>query len=82
MRDRSITEGILVFIESHDGEVQGTEQLTIALSTINCKGYVIKHARMLQADGEITILPSAGGRGNKTIYKRNRNQQGIARKSR
>ncbi len=78
----NIQEGILVFIENNNDEVQGTQQLTLALSTLNCKSYILRSARMLQVDGRITIIPSHGGRGKKTIYKRNRNQPGIARKPR
>ena len=72
---------ILVVLDEHDGEVQGTERLAIELGLLSNKKYVIHSTRRLAADDEISITPSCGGRGKKTIYKRNRNQPGLARKT-
>ena len=59
--------------------VIGTEQLQNITNTRR-RSYLLKCVRTLQHDGLITIIPSNGGRGHKTIYKRNRNQPGMPRK--
>lgn len=66
-------------IEQHGGTVEGTETLSLTVGTR--KWYLIECTRAMQRDGIITIIPSIGGRGRKTIYKRNRNQPGKPRKS-
>ncbi|MBI5950191.1 MAG: hypothetical protein HY865_00925 [Chloroflexi bacterium] len=71
---------IILVLEERGGEVQGTEALALALGALNCKSYIIRSARRLQSDGEITICKSCGGRGRKTTYKRNRNQPGNPRR--
>lgn len=74
------TNRIIIVLDENNGEVQGTEDLALALSLLNCKSFVVRSAKRLQATGQITICKSCGGRGKKTIYKRNRNQPGNARK--
>jgi hypothetical protein len=80
--NQTTTNRIMIVIEENNGEIQGTEQLALALASLNCKSFVVRSAQRLQEAGEITICKSCGGRGRKTIYKRNRNQPGIARKVR
>jgi len=70
----------IIFLIDDQGEVQGTERLALALNALNMKSDVISYARRLQASGQITIIRSCGGRGNQTVYKRNRNQPGIPRR--
>jgi len=71
---------IIIVIDRNGGEVQGSEELALELNT--AKHYVLTCARRLARLGEITIRRSCGGRGNKTVYKRNRNQPGLARRTR
>ncbi len=73
-----VIKAIIAAIETNDGTVLGTE--TLALEVGAAKHYVIKCARVIQHNNLITIIPSSGGRGRKTIYKRNRNQPGSPRK--
>jgi hypothetical protein len=65
--------------------VEGTERLTI----IVCDGIykknktrVLCRVHELEAEGKIVIMSARGGRGMKTIYKRNPNQPGLPRKRR
>lgn len=60
------------------GELHGTEE--IALTIKAPKWWLIKIARRLMTSGEIEIIPSNGGRGHKTTYRRNRNSPGQPRK--
>lgn len=75
----TVRQAILLVIDEN-GEIAGTETLACTLNLNNNKGYVIRSARLLQRAGVLTIIPSNGGRGKKTIYKRNRNQPGVPRK--
>lgn len=72
----------IVLILDDNETIEGTETLATELNMINSKSYVVRSARILQTEGEITIIPSRGGRGLKTIYKRNRNQPGQPRRTR
>lgn len=76
-----IISAIIIILDGHNGEVQGTESLALELGALNSKKDVLMFARRLQDQGAITICRSRGGRGQKTIYKRNRNQPGLARKA-
>lgn len=77
-----VKESILCLLNTKR-TIRGTEQITIALfDGVYAKPLVIKRLRELQAEGKITIIPSPGGRGRKTIYKRNRNSPGMRRKVR
>ncbi len=69
---------ILVILDNNNGELQGTEQLALDLNAP--KNWTIRCVRRLNEDGTITIIPSRGGRGNKTVYRRNPNQPGLPRK--
>lgn len=69
----------IIMIINHEEEIHGTEQLALALNAKD-KHWLIVNARTLSDQGEIEIIPSSGGRGRKTIYKRNRNSAGMARK--
>ena len=70
MKRIHVLRKLIRVLDLHGGEVQGTENLALELSTLNCKSYVIRAARFAEQIGEITIIPSAGGRGRKSIYKR------------
>lgn len=78
----TIKQGILIEIENNGGEVHGTEDLLFKVTTVNCKSFMLDLARRLEEEGEITITRSKGGRGRKSIFKRNRNQPGLPRKTR
>jgi hypothetical protein len=73
-----IREAILIILDENDGEIQGTEKLAQQLNA--GKPWLIKCVRVIERLGHITIIPSRGGRGNTTVYKRNRNSPGMARK--
>lgn len=62
--------------------IVGTEELTLRTANANCRTWVLKQARALEAEGVITIHQSRGGRGHKTVYKRNPNQPGQPRRRR
>lgn len=70
----------IMLVLDENGEIAGTESLACTLNMNNSKSYVIRSARILQNNGELIIIPSNGGRGKKTIYKRNRNSPGQRRK--
>ena len=74
-----VVEIILRTIDSNKGTVSGTEYLQ-HITNIRRRSYLLKCVRAIQHDGLITIIPSIGGRGRKTIYKRNPNQPGLPRK--
>jgi predicted transcriptional regulator len=76
----SIREGIQTVLEENNGEVQGTAHLADQLKTD--EHWLRKCARVLAHAGLITIIPSRGGRGKRTIYKRNPNSTGLPRKVR
>lgn len=63
------------------GVIVGTEQIAIALTTVNCKRCIVQQARALEVEGVLTIQ-HGGGRGRKTVYKRNPNQPGQPRRRR
>lgn len=79
MQKSQVIASIKAAIEAHGGTVQGTETLSLIVGTR--KWYLIECTRAMQRENIITIIPSIGGRGRKTIYKRNRNQPGQPRKS-
>lgn len=74
----AVPKTILLIVEEKD--VEGTETLASELGMLNAKTWVIKQARLLQSKKLIDIIASRGGRGNKTVYKKNRNSAGSARK--
>ena len=63
-----------------EGVVLGTERLMFEVHAESNKTNFLAQVRSLQKNGHITILRSCGGRGRKTVYKRNRNQTGTKRK--
>lgn len=73
-----IQDGIIIMLDENGDEIKGTEKLALMLSTT--KSYVVKCARIVQSKGLIKIIQARGGRGNRTVYKRNRNQPGLPRK--
>lgn len=75
----AIRRAIVVIIDEQD-TVEGTCALAEKLNMLNTKSYLVRSARILADQGEITIIPSRGGRGIKTVYKRNRNQPGQPRR--
>lgn len=76
----NIIQRILAAMDRNGGIVIGTENFAGMLGTIGNKSYLRHNARMLEQDGEIVIIPSRGGRGNKTIYRKNRNSPGSPRR--
>jgi hypothetical protein len=74
---------IIFILDANDGMFSGTQDLAVALNfSTKCKPHLLRTVRRLAASGLITISRSCGGRGNKTIYKHNRNQPGQPRKVR
>lgn len=63
-------------------ELRGTEYLTICVNSVNNKTTVLRQVRKLQEEGVVIVLRSRGGRGAKTVYKRNPNQPGQPRRKR
>ena len=59
-------------------EIAGTEDISLDLNCIN-KVWVLHCLHTLEQAGLITII-RGGGRGHKTVYRRNRNQPGLPRK--
>jgi hypothetical protein len=96
MTNSVIQDAIILILESHEGEIAGTEALANEANCINNKTYLLQCVRIVQSNGHVQIIPSNGGRGHKTIYrctssrcnkcprtcKRNRNQPGLPRKIR
>jgi len=76
----TIQDAIIIMLEEMGGEFKGTEELALALNAP--KNWTIKCVRVLKTNGEIKIIPARGGRGHRTVYKRNRNQPGLPRKTR
>jgi hypothetical protein len=68
---KNIGDRIMLILE-RCGEFKGTENLARELALPNNKTYVIRSARRLASNDEITIRISRGGRGYQTIYKRMR----------
>lgn len=68
-------------LDSQD-EIRGTEHMAYDVLGCSNKPWIRILLRQLQADGLVNILRSRGGRGHKTIYKRNRNSPGSPRKVR
>jgi len=66
-------------LEANGGELQGTEQIALTINARD-KGWLVSILRRLEERGVLKIIRSTGGRGNKTIYKRNRNSPGQPRK--
>jgi hypothetical protein len=75
----NIKDAVQAELDAKGGTLEGTE--TIALSiNVRRKSWLREILRRLASGGSITIIPSRGGRGNKTVYKRNRNSPGQPRK--
>ena len=70
----------ILFVLDEQEEIKGTETLAHLLNTE--KKYILKYARIIEAQGMIQIIPSTPpcGRGHRTVYKRNRNQPGQPRR--
>ena len=71
---------LLQCLEDKGGTVKGTDNLTLAVTTLNCKRCVIQQARILESEGKVIIQLSRGGRGRHTVYKLNRNSPGQRRR--
>jgi hypothetical protein len=74
----TVRDAILIMLDEHDGEIHGTELLARHLNAD--KPWIIKCVRVIESDGQIEIIPSRGGRGHRTIYRRNPNSPGLPRK--
>lgn len=77
-----LSDAFIVRLRENGGVLRGTEEITLELSTINSKTWIRRLARHLEQQGKITIIPSRGGRGRKTVYKINRNSPGAPRRKR
>jgi hypothetical protein len=77
-----LSEAFIARLRANGGVLHGTEKITLELSTINTKAWILCLARDLEKRGTITIIPSRGGRGRKTVYKINRNSPGAPRRKR
>lgn len=75
-----LMRSIIEAVERNGGVLQGTHQLATLINSAKSKTDVLNAARKLQEHGLITIYFSLGGRGKRTVYKRNRNSPGQARK--
>lgn len=73
-----LRDAILIVLDDDGGETHGTDSLASRLNA--GKPWLIKSVRVLEKDGELTIIPSRGGRGHRTIYKRNPNSPGQPRR--
>jgi len=72
----STIESMLAQVLAERGEIVGTEIFALEINARN-KAWLRRVVRRL---GWVIIIPSNGGRGNKTIYRRNRNQPGQRRR--
>lgn len=75
----NILDRILAAMDERGGVIIGTENFASLIGRVNSKPWLIRNARLLEQDGTIVIIPSRGGRGNKTIYRKNRNSPGSPR---
>lgn len=74
-----IKQAILIVLDENGGELQGTEKLQLCTNAHN-KTWFINCVRVLEENGQLQIINAPrGGRGNRTVYKRNRNQPGLPR---
>lgn len=73
----TIRDAILIMLDQAE-EIHGTDALARTLNTD--KPWLIRSVRVMERRGQLTIIPSRGGRGNRTVYKRNRNSSGQPRK--
>lgn len=72
----SITDKILSALEEYQ-VIYGTDHLAIDILGTQNKSWVICKVNKLAALGELTVSPTKGGRGRKTIIRRkNRNSPG------
>ena len=74
----STVEEILIEQINAAGKLEGTERIAIEINAP--KWWVLKIAQRLAAKGRIHIVATNGGRGHKTVYKRNRNSPGAPRR--
>jgi hypothetical protein len=77
----NIKDAVQAEMDAQGGTLEGTEKIALSIN-VRRKSFLIKILRRLASVGSITIIPSRGGRGNKTVYKRNRNSPGQRRKVR
>jgi hypothetical protein len=81
MTPNKFMPNIIIVIDAHGGEFHGTRDLACAINAETHIARFMRYARELEQLGEITIC-RGNGRGNKTIFKRNRNSTGLPRKVR
>ena len=81
MTPNKLMPAIIVAIETNGGEFHGTNELARACHATDSVHYMMIYARRLADMGEITIHSSGRGRGRKTVYKRNPNQDGQPRRT-
>lgn len=73
---------LLQCLDQSGGIVEGTDNLTLAVTTLNSKSFVLRQLRKLESEGHVFILRCCGGRGRHTVYKLNRNSPGAPRRRR
>jgi GTP-sensing pleiotropic transcriptional regulator CodY len=62
------------------GEIMGTEHIIINVTGSSNRSFVVRKLRELESAGMITVTRSRGGRGKRSIYRRNRNSPGYPRR--
>lgn len=73
---------VILVIVNEQGVIQGVGALADAIPC-NDPSWVREQLRRLQANGQLSYLPSKGGRGHRSVIrKRNRNSPGQPRKNR
>jgi hypothetical protein len=73
---------IILVIEQNGGEIHGTCNLAAALGASDNLTRLKQPVQLLVDAGAITVTRTRGGRGHQTVYKRNRNSTGQARRRR
>jgi hypothetical protein len=72
---------LVMAVLEETGEIDGTENFASLIGLLNNKTKFLQAARLVEREGKIIIIPSTGGRGRKTIYRRNRNSPGYRRRA-
>jgi hypothetical protein len=77
----NIEDAVQEELDTKGGTLEGTETIALSLN-VRRKSWLREILRRLASGGSITIIQSRGGRGHKTVIKRNRNSPGQRRKIR
>ena len=71
----STEEAVQEQLDANGGTLEGTETFALRINARD-KGWLVSILRRLEERGVLTIIRSNGGRGKKTVYKRNHNSPG------